>query len=118
MLDKEGAAGPADVAILGDEETVRAGIQRYADIGVTDFHAAVGGTITGQSDARTLDVLKTLPLVLGRIQARRTSSQCTEILRGQVETEVLAQDGAEVGGVDRRCRARSVGAALLERRGR
>ena len=31
MLDKEGAAGPADVAILGDEETVRAGIQRYAD---------------------------------------------------------------------------------------
>ena len=59
MLDKEGAAGPADVAILGDEETVRAGIQRYADAGVTDFHAAVGGSITGQADTRTLDVLKT-----------------------------------------------------------
>jgi 5,10-methylenetetrahydromethanopterin reductase len=59
MLDKEGAAGPADVAILGDEETVRAGIQRYADAGVTDFHAAVGGSITGQPDTRTLDVLKT-----------------------------------------------------------
>ena len=58
MLDKEGAAGPADVAILGDEETVRAGIQRYADAGVTDFHAAVGGAITGQGDQRTLDVLK------------------------------------------------------------
>jgi F420-dependent oxidoreductase-like protein len=52
MLDKEGAAGPADVAILGDEETVRAGIQRYADAGVTDFHAA------GQGDERTLAVLK------------------------------------------------------------
>jgi len=58
MLDKEGAAGPADVAILGDEETVRAGIQRYADAGVTDFNAAVGGSITGQPDTRTLDVLK------------------------------------------------------------
>jgi 5,10-methylenetetrahydromethanopterin reductase len=58
MLDKEGAAGPADVAIIGDEETVRAGIQRYADAGVTDFHAAVGGSITGTPDTRTLDVLK------------------------------------------------------------
>jgi F420-dependent oxidoreductase-like protein len=58
MLDKEGAAGPADVAILGDEEAVRAGIQRYADAGVTDFHAAVGGSITGQPDTRTLDVLR------------------------------------------------------------
>lgn len=58
MLDKEGAAGPADVAILGDEETVRAGIQRYADAGVTDFHAAVGGAIQGPGDTRTLDVLK------------------------------------------------------------
>ena len=58
MLDKEGAAGPADVAILGDEETVRKGIERYAEAGVTDFHAAVGGSITGQPDTRTLDVLK------------------------------------------------------------
>lgn len=58
MLDKEGAAGPADVAILGTEEQVRAGIQRYAEAGVTDFHAAVGGQINGQPDTRTLDVLK------------------------------------------------------------
>ena len=57
MLDKEGAAGPADVAILGDEKAVRAGIQRYADAGVTDFHAAVGGAISGPGDTRTLDVL-------------------------------------------------------------
>ena len=58
MLDKEGAAGPADVAILGDEDTVRKGIERYAEAGVTDFHAAVGGAITGQGDKATLDVLK------------------------------------------------------------
>jgi F420-dependent oxidoreductase-like protein len=58
MLDKEGAAGPADVAILGDEDAVQKGIQRYADAGVTDFHAAVGGAISGQGDTRTLDVLK------------------------------------------------------------
>jgi F420-dependent oxidoreductase-like protein len=57
MLDKEGAAGPADVAILGDEETVRAGIQRYAEAGVTDFHAAVDAAIFQQGDQRTLDVL-------------------------------------------------------------
>jgi alkanesulfonate monooxygenase SsuD/methylene tetrahydromethanopterin reductase-like flavin-dependent oxidoreductase (luciferase family) len=60
MLEKEGAAGPADVAILGDEQTVRDGIQRYADAGVTDFHAVVGGAITGQGDTRTLDVLTSL----------------------------------------------------------
>jgi F420-dependent oxidoreductase-like protein len=57
MLDKEGAAGPADVAILGDEEAVRAGIQRYAEAGVTDFHAAVDAAIFQQGDQRTLDVL-------------------------------------------------------------
>ena len=58
MLDKEGAAGPADVAILGDEKAVRAGIQRYADAGVTDFNAAIGGT--PEESARTRDLLKSL----------------------------------------------------------
>ena len=57
MLDKEGAASPADVAILGDEETVRTAIQRYAEAGVTDFHAAVSDAIFHQGDQRTLDVL-------------------------------------------------------------
>jgi len=44
MLDREGAAGPADVAIVGDAATVRAGIQRYADAGTTDFNLALFGT--------------------------------------------------------------------------
>ncbi|MCU1354340.1 MAG: F420-dependent oxidoreductase, family [Acidimicrobiales bacterium] len=39
MLDREGAAGPEDVAIVGSAEEVRAGIQRMADAGVTDFVA-------------------------------------------------------------------------------
>jgi alkanesulfonate monooxygenase SsuD/methylene tetrahydromethanopterin reductase-like flavin-dependent oxidoreductase (luciferase family) len=43
MLDREGAAGPADVAIVGDETTVRAGVARLADAGVTDFVASIFG---------------------------------------------------------------------------
>src|ERR1700722_16931211 len=40
MLDREGAAGPADVAIVGDEDTVASQITALADCGVTDFGAA------------------------------------------------------------------------------
>ncbi len=41
MLDREGAAGPADVAFAGDEADLRKRIQQLKDIGVTDFCAAV-----------------------------------------------------------------------------
>lgn len=41
MLDREGAAGPADVAMLGDERALRAQLQHLRDIGVTDFNAAM-----------------------------------------------------------------------------
>ncbi|WP_157253278.1 LLM class F420-dependent oxidoreductase [Nonomuraea typhae] len=40
MLDKEGAGGPGGVAIVGDEDSVRAQIQELADAGVTDFIAS------------------------------------------------------------------------------
>ena len=40
MLDREGAAGPGDVAIVGDEDAVAAQILALADAGVTDFVAA------------------------------------------------------------------------------
>jgi 5,10-methylenetetrahydromethanopterin reductase len=40
MLDREGAAGPADVAIVGDEDAVAAQIAGLAAAGVTDFVAA------------------------------------------------------------------------------
>jgi F420-dependent oxidoreductase-like protein len=41
MLDREGAAGPADVAIAGDERALEAGLRRLEEAGVTDFCAAV-----------------------------------------------------------------------------
>lgn len=39
MLDREGAGGPADVAIVGDAATVRAGIERVHEAGATEFVA-------------------------------------------------------------------------------
>jgi 5,10-methylenetetrahydromethanopterin reductase len=56
MLDREGAKGPADVALIGDEATVRAGIARLRDAGVTDFNAALVPTGEGVVEA-TLDLL-------------------------------------------------------------
>ena len=56
MLDKEGAAGPADIAIVGNAETVSDQIERLADIGVTDFDAAIF-PVADDSDARTIEVL-------------------------------------------------------------
>jgi F420-dependent oxidoreductase-like protein len=44
MLDREGAAGPADVAIVGSESEVKAQVQRLAAIGATDFCGAPFGT--------------------------------------------------------------------------
>ncbi|MBM4202993.1 MAG: TIGR03564 family F420-dependent LLM class oxidoreductase [Gammaproteobacteria bacterium] len=41
MLDREGLRNPEDVAILGDENLLRGEIRRLADMGVTDFNAAV-----------------------------------------------------------------------------
>jgi 5,10-methylenetetrahydromethanopterin reductase len=58
MLDREGATGPADVAIVGDEDTVAAQIATLAGAGVTDF---VAGEYTGGPDgARTRAFLRTL----------------------------------------------------------
>ncbi len=56
MLDKEGAAGPADVALVGDEKTLDGEIQRLRDIGVTDFSASIVPTEDGAVE-RTLDYL-------------------------------------------------------------
>lgn len=41
MLDREGAAGPADVAIVGDEDSVNEQLDRLEEVGVTDFCAAI-----------------------------------------------------------------------------
>ncbi len=58
MLDREGAAGPGDVAITGDEDSVAAQIMALADSGVTDFVA--GEYARGEDRARTRAVLKAL----------------------------------------------------------
>jgi len=57
MLDREGAAGPADVALLGDEAALRQQLQQLRDIGVTDFNAAVIDVEEGCYQ-RTLDFLQ------------------------------------------------------------
>ena len=43
MLDREGAAGPGDVAIVGDEAEIRAGLGRLRDAGVTDTESVLRG---------------------------------------------------------------------------
>jgi alkanesulfonate monooxygenase SsuD/methylene tetrahydromethanopterin reductase-like flavin-dependent oxidoreductase (luciferase family) len=40
MLDREGAGGPADVAMVGDESAVGEQIEALRSIGVTDFLAS------------------------------------------------------------------------------
>jgi F420-dependent oxidoreductase-like protein len=58
MLDREGAAGPADVSIVGDEDTVSAQILALAEAGVTDFAAAEFSA--GADRERTRNLLKAL----------------------------------------------------------
>jgi len=58
MLDREGAAGPGDVAITGDEDAVAAQITALADAGVTDFVA--GEYARGDDQRRTRQLLKSL----------------------------------------------------------
>jgi F420-dependent oxidoreductase-like protein len=58
MLDREGAAGPADVAIVGDEGTVGKEVQRIADVGATDFVAAEYGS--REERKRTREFLRSL----------------------------------------------------------
>ena len=57
MLDREGVEGPAELAMVGDEASLRASIQRLRDIGVTDFNAAIMPVAEGVFDA-TLELLQ------------------------------------------------------------
>lgn len=59
MLDREGVAGPADIAIAGDENELRGQIRRLEEIGVTDFNAAIMAVEDG-AYARTLEFLGSL----------------------------------------------------------
>jgi 5,10-methylenetetrahydromethanopterin reductase len=59
MLDREGAAGPADLAIAGDENLVRGELKRLADMGVTHFNAAIAQVEEGAFE-RTLEFLSSM----------------------------------------------------------
>jgi 5,10-methylenetetrahydromethanopterin reductase len=59
MLDREGVAGPADIAIAGDENLVRGELKRLEDMGVTDFNAAVMPVEDG-AEERTVAFLASL----------------------------------------------------------
>ena len=54
MLDREGAVGPGDVAVVGDEDAVTAQILALADAGVTDFVAAEFARGADRDRTRTL----------------------------------------------------------------
>jgi alkanesulfonate monooxygenase SsuD/methylene tetrahydromethanopterin reductase-like flavin-dependent oxidoreductase (luciferase family) len=58
VLDAEGADGPADVSVVGDEAAVTAHLERLGAVGATDFIAIPTGTDADRR--RTLDHLASL----------------------------------------------------------
>jgi len=58
VLDLDGAAGPADISVVGAEASVTAQLERLGDIGATEFMAIPTGTDADRR--RTLDHLATL----------------------------------------------------------
>ena len=58
ILDREGVGGPEEVALIGTEAVVGAGIAAFADAGATDFSAAIF-TPPGEDPGRTLALLAT-----------------------------------------------------------
>jgi hypothetical protein len=56
MLDREGVAGPADVALVGSEAELVAQLARLAELGVTDFAGAIARVEAGAHE-RTLALL-------------------------------------------------------------
>jgi 5,10-methylenetetrahydromethanopterin reductase len=58
MLDREGAGGPADVAVVGDEEAVAAQLRSLAGLGATSLSLPVFGS--AEERARTLRLLSEL----------------------------------------------------------
>jgi alkanesulfonate monooxygenase SsuD/methylene tetrahydromethanopterin reductase-like flavin-dependent oxidoreductase (luciferase family) len=59
MLDREGLEGPEDLAVIGDEASVRARLEAFAAAGVTDLAASEFGT-TADERHRTRALLRDL----------------------------------------------------------
>ena len=58
MLEREGAKSASDIALIGDEDAVAAGVERLAQAGATDFVASILGT--PEEHDRTLRLLSEL----------------------------------------------------------
>jgi 5,10-methylenetetrahydromethanopterin reductase len=59
VMDLEGARGPEDVSLVGDEATVREGLARFAAAGATDF-SALEFTLDDEAATRTRSLLRDL----------------------------------------------------------
>ena len=71
MLDREGAAGPADVAIVGDHDAIGEQLLRLAEAGATDFNAAPFSL--GEHDAGLDACLRSLVRIGAQLAAPRGS---------------------------------------------
>ncbi|WP_372667301.1 TIGR03564 family F420-dependent LLM class oxidoreductase [Amycolatopsis kentuckyensis] len=60
ILDVEGVDHAADLAIIGDEKTVVAGLQRYYDAGVTDVLVSQTGIRSSTERRRTWEVISSI----------------------------------------------------------
>jgi len=67
MLDREGAAGPADVAVVGDRDAIGEQLLRLAEAGATDFNAAP--IALGEHDAGLDACLRALVEIGARLPA-------------------------------------------------
>ncbi len=59
MLDREGLKGPGDLALVGDEATLRRDIARIENTGVTHFNASIAAVENGAFE-RTFEFLASL----------------------------------------------------------
>ncbi|MDP9280544.1 MAG: TIGR03564 family F420-dependent LLM class oxidoreductase [Chloroflexota bacterium] len=76
MLDREGAAGPAEVAVVGDEDAIGEQLVRFAELGATDFVASPFGI--GQQDAGLEECVAALATVASRLSAASAPALSTE----------------------------------------
>lgn len=77
MLDREEARSISDVALVGDEAVLDAGLRRLRDLGVTDFEASILALDEG-AEQRTLDYLASRIERKGAPDARRRHDDDSE----------------------------------------
>ncbi len=65
-LEREGISHPADLALVGDEETVAAGLRQYLDAGATDVRVSPAAFATDEERLRTWRLVGELARHAGR----------------------------------------------------